>query len=103
MVVEKPTADVISLHGRPRRIPESQRIEKPSRGARRHPARLSDEDGRTADSATVIQSVDPRLPGAGFPADAAFEHQPLARRIAGVAESVRRRVTGDYQVDEFGF
>lgn len=67
---------------------------------------LSDPGGARASAeeiAAVVREIDERR-GAGATTPAADETPTeLARRIAAVAEFVRKRMTGDYTVDEFGF
>lgn len=69
---------------------------------RRHPSLLSDPDGRASGEqiAAVVHKLDPHRNGTG-----GVDETPnaLARTVAAVAEFLRRRLTGDYTVDEFGF
>jgi 1-acyl-sn-glycerol-3-phosphate acyltransferase len=70
---------------------------------RRHPS-LPAEQGRRASAgqiAAVVREIDQRRGGAA--GEAKETPNELAERIAAVAEFVRRRLTGDYTVDEFGF
>jgi len=61
------------------------------------------EPGRAADDmAAVVREIDAHRAGAGA-TEAPDEPSELARRIGAVAEFARRRLTGDYNVDEFGF
>ena len=53
--------------------------------------------------AAVVREIDQArsfVDGAVTPAD---EPNELAQRIAGISEFIRKRMTGDYVVDEFGF
>lgn len=64
---------------------------------------LSDPAGASAEEiAAVVREIDELRAGGSAPP---VEEAPteLARRIAAVAEFVRKRMTGDYTVDEFGF
>ncbi len=71
-------------------------------GMQRHPSMRSRRAVGTAaeDIAAVVGEIDGRRVGAGGAPDGPND---LARRIGAVAEFVRRRLTGDYSVDEFGF
>jgi 1-acyl-sn-glycerol-3-phosphate acyltransferase len=53
--------------------------------------------------AAVVREIDDRR--GSVPGGAAVDESPneLAQRIAAVAEFVRKRMSGDYTVDEFGF
>jgi 1-acyl-sn-glycerol-3-phosphate acyltransferase len=100
-VVAKPNANVIPLNTNARRA--TSRRQATSGPERRHPSALSEREGRAsagqiAQTAAVRDVGPPRsTPAAsGTPTEA-------AQRIAGIAGFVRRRLTGDYAVDEFGF
>src|SRR5882762_449778 len=73
--------------------------------SRRHPSVLSDSGGRASAEqiAAVVREIDHRRGAvAGMPT---AENTPseLSKRIGSVAEFVRKRMMGDYTVDEFGF
>lgn len=68
-----------------------------SRGASRSKAGDS-RDGSAEDIAAVIREFESRRGGASEQALG-----ELAQRIAGAADFLRRRLAGDYAVDEFGF
>ncbi|MBV8346604.1 MAG: acyltransferase family protein [Mycolicibacterium sp.] len=53
--------------------------------------------------AATVHHIDQRRRTAGTREQAAERPSALAARVAAVAEFVRRRLTGDYSVDEFGF
>ena len=53
--------------------------------------------------AAVVREIDQRRGGPAGVAPVADEPTELAKRIAAVAEFVRKRMAGDYVVDEFGF
>src|SRR5262249_16747467 len=66
---------------------------------------LSDPDSRASaeDIAAVVREIDARRSAAGAPVEPAPEPNELAKLVGGVAAFMRRRLTGDYAVDEFGF
>lgn len=99
-------AKVIPLHsnsgrsGAARRA-AAQRIDS----SRRHPSLLADPGSRASAEqiAAVVREIDQhRGAVGGGQADDATPTE-LAKRIAGVGEFIRKRMTGDYTVDEFGF
>jgi 1-acyl-sn-glycerol-3-phosphate acyltransferase len=53
--------------------------------------------------AAVVREIDQHRSGATGSASAEQTPNELALRIAAVAEFIRKRMTGDYTVDEFGF
>ncbi|CAN5512340.1 lysophospholipid acyltransferase family protein [soil metagenome] len=101
----EPRAKVIPLHGNTSRAAAARRAGLRADAARRHPSLLSDPDGRaSADRmAAVVREIDAhRNTAAGMPIEDDTPNE-LAQRIAAVAEFARKRLTGDYVVDEFGF
>ena len=83
-------ANVIPLHK------NAGRATAQRRAVQRHPATL----GQHAERLTaIVHELDEQRAGEGA------EPSPtdFARRVAAAAEFLRRRLTGDYQVDEFGF
>lgn len=102
----EPNAKVIPLHsnsnrGAAQRRAAAQRVDS----ARRHPSLLTDPGSRASAEqiAAVVREIDERrggVPGAPEPDASPTE---LAKRIAAVADFVRKRWIGDYTVDEFGF
>lgn len=75
-------------------------LEEYSRRYAAQPAQVPELLGEAA--APVLAELDRRR-RARATAEAGGPVGGLARRVAGAAEFVRRRVTGDYAVDEFGF
>src|SRR6201997_5026853 len=103
MVAGEPKAKVIPLHGDPGRAAAQRRAAQRADAASRHPSLLSDPGSRASaeEMAAVVREIDAHRGGAA--AESPPEPNELAKRIASVAEFVRRRLTGDYSVDEFGF
>lgn len=102
----EPKAKVIPLHGNSGRGAAQRRAAaQRAEAARRHPSLLTDPGSHaSADQvAAVVREID-QLRGAA--AGSGVESAPpneLAQRIAAVADFIRKRMTGDYTVDEFGF
>ncbi len=105
-VAGEPKANVIPLHsnsgrGAAARRAAAQRADR----SRRHPSLLTDS-GKHASAdqiAAVVREIDQRRGfAAGGPAEEVVPNE-LATRIGAVAEFVRKRLLGDYEVDEFGF
>jgi 1-acyl-sn-glycerol-3-phosphate acyltransferase len=98
-------AKVIPLHGNSGRAAAARRAGQRADAARRHPSLLSDPDIRaSADQmAAVVREIDQHRNAASLAADEDAAPNELALGIAAVAEFVRKRLTGDYVVDEFGF
>lgn len=98
-------AKVIPLHGNSSRAAAARRAGLRADAARRHPSLLSDPADRASAEqiAAVVREIDAHRSGAA--ASSADNDAPneLAQRIAAVAEFARKRFTGDYVVDEFGF
>jgi 1-acyl-sn-glycerol-3-phosphate acyltransferase len=99
-------AKVIPLHSNSSRAAAQRRAAARAEGARRHPSLLSDPGSRASAEqiAAVVREIDERRGGLATGVPGA-EQPPneLAKRIASVAEFVRKRMMGDYTVDEFGF
>ena len=97
-------AKVIPLHSNSTRA-SAQRRAAAREGARRHPSLLDDPGSRASAEqiAAVVREIDDRRGVAGGAADVDEGPNELAQRIASVAEFVRKRMSGDYVVDEFGF
>jgi 1-acyl-sn-glycerol-3-phosphate acyltransferase len=99
-------AKVIPLHSNSgRSLAQRRAAAARTESSRRHPSLLTDTGGRaSADQiAAVVHEIDQRRNAvAGTPT---VEETPteLAKRIAAVAEFIRKRMMGDYTVDEFGF
>ena len=102
----EPKAKVIPIHGNPGSTAAQRRAGQRADTARRHPSSLS-EPGSYASAeemAAVVREIDAhRTTAADGAPDQPEEPNELARRIGAIAEFVRRRLTGDYRVDEFGF
>ena len=98
-------AKVIPLHSNTGRQAAQRRAAARGEAARRHPSLLSDPSGRASAEqiAAVVREIDDRRSAAAGAPPADESPNELARRIAGVAEFVRKRMMGDYTVDEFGF
>jgi 1-acyl-sn-glycerol-3-phosphate acyltransferase len=61
---------------------------------------------RTEPAAPVEDAAADAEPGAEYGADRGTEHRPgdeWERKVAGALAFVRRRLTGEYEIDEFGF
>jgi 1-acyl-sn-glycerol-3-phosphate acyltransferase len=103
-VAGEPKAKVIPLHANPDRVAAQRRAGQRGDASGRHPSMLSDTGSRASaeDLAAVVREIDAHRTASGAP-QKPKEPNELARRIATVAEFVRRRLTGDYSVDEFGF
>ncbi len=98
-------AKVIPLHSNTGRQAAQRRAATRGAAARRHPSLLSDPAGRASAEqiAAVVREIDDRRSAAAGASQADESPNELARRIASVAEFVRKRMMGDYTVDEFGF
>ncbi|MBI3216162.1 MAG: acyltransferase family protein [Mycobacterium sp.] len=96
-------AKVIPLHGSPGRA-AARRASERADAARRHPSLLADPDDRASaeEMAAVVREIDQHRAAANSPAGDA-EPNELAQRIASFAEFLRKRLSGDYAVDDFGF
>ena len=98
-------AKVIPLHSNSSRSSAQRRAAAArAESSRRHPSLLSDNGGRASAEqiAAVVREIDQRRGAvAGRPAEETPSE--LAKRIARVAEFIRKRMMGDYTVDEFGF
>lgn len=98
-------AKVIPLHSNPNRAAAQRRAGQRSEASRRHPSLLSDPDARASAEqiAAVVREIDQHRRAAGGKPEAASSGNDLAQRVGAVAEFLRQRVTGDYNIDEFGF
>ena len=99
-------AKVIPLHSNSGRSTAARRAAAArAESSRRHPSLLS-EGGAHASAeeiAAVVHEID-QVRGGPFGApDEDETPTELARRIAAGAEFIRKRMMGDYTVDEFGF
>jgi len=105
MVADKSTADVISLHERSRRAAEQPGVGQRSGVYGRHHTPPADQHGRTPvpPGMSPAQVADQRPSHAHARDRNAGPHRKLLQRIADASVYCRRRLTGDYTVDEFGF
>jgi 1-acyl-sn-glycerol-3-phosphate acyltransferase len=97
-------AKVIPLHSNTGRASAQRRAAR-AESTRRHPS-LLDESGRRASAeqvAAVIHEIDEHR--GSVPGGDGVDEGPneLAQRIGAVGEFLRKRMSGDYTVDEFGF
>jgi 1-acyl-sn-glycerol-3-phosphate acyltransferase len=104
-VAGEPKAKVIPLHSNPSRAAAARRAGQRAEATRRHPSLLSDPDTRASAEqiAAVVREIDQHRSRAGAPSVADESPNELAQRVGAVAEFFRKRFTGDYSVDEFGF
>jgi len=99
-------AKVIPLHSNSGRSTAQRRAAAArAESSRRHPSLLSDGGSRASAEqiAAVVREIDQRRGGVSGTAAADETPSELARRIAAGAEFIRKRMMGDYTVDEFGF
>jgi 1-acyl-sn-glycerol-3-phosphate acyltransferase len=98
-------AKIIPLHTNSGRAAAQRRADQRAAASRRHPSVLSDSGNRaSADQmAAVVREIDEHRSAAGATAAGESSGNEFAQRVAAVAEYVRQRITGDYDVDEFGF
>jgi 1-acyl-sn-glycerol-3-phosphate acyltransferase len=95
-------AKVIPLHGNPGSVGAQRRAR--AEASRRHPSVLAGAgQASVEDVAAMVSEIDAHRSGAAGASAGPEELNDLARRVAGVATFLRRRLTGDYSVDEFGF
>ncbi|MGV0740830.1 lysophospholipid acyltransferase family protein [Mycolicibacterium sp. XJ870] len=101
----EPKAKVIPLHGNPNRASAQRRAAQRSESARRHPSVLADPGTRASAEqiAAVVREIDERRGAASGGPAAEESPTELAKRIAAASEFIRKRMAGDYGVDEFGF
>jgi 1-acyl-sn-glycerol-3-phosphate acyltransferase len=99
-------AKVIPLHGNSGRSSAARRAAAArGEGSRRHPSLLSDGAGQASAEqiAAVVHEIDQaRGTATGVPVAEETPNE-LALRIGAAAEFIRKRMMGDYTVDEFGF
>ena len=98
-------AKVIPLHSNSSRASAQRRAAARADGARRHPSLHEDPGSRASAEqiAAVVREIDYRRGAAGSAAVVDEGPSELAQRIAAIADFIRRRMAGDYTVDEFGF
>jgi 1-acyl-sn-glycerol-3-phosphate acyltransferase len=99
-------AKVIPLHSNSGRSSAARRAAAQRvDGSRRHPSLLADPNNHASAEqiAAVVREIDQhRGAAAGMPVEDVTPTE-LAKRIASVADFIRKRMMGDYTVDEFGF
>lgn len=98
-----PEATVISLNEYPASAVAGGRArQRVDHIYRQHSSMLSRQNGGAADEdiVAVVHDIERRRNAAREAPDRPDE---LGRRIGAIAEFLRRRLTGDYAVDEFGF
>jgi 1-acyl-sn-glycerol-3-phosphate acyltransferase len=98
-------AKVIPLHGNSSRAAAARRAGQRADAARRHPSLLSDPEVRASPEqiAAVVREIDQHRSAASEASPVDEAPNELALKIAAVAEFARKRLSGDYTVDEFGF
>ncbi|MCV7260448.1 lysophospholipid acyltransferase family protein [Mycobacterium shimoidei] len=98
-------AKVIPLHTNPNRPAAQRRAGQRAQASRRHPSLLSEPTGRASAEqiAAVVREIDQRRRAASAKPEDDGSASDLVRWVSAVAEFVRQRITGDYNVDEFGF
>ncbi len=102
----EPRAKVIPLHSNSNRSAAQRRAAaQRADSARRHPSLLTDPGSHASAEqlAAVVREIDQHRGGGAGALDADTPPNELAKRIAAVADFVRKRMTGDYSVDDFGF
>jgi 1-acyl-sn-glycerol-3-phosphate acyltransferase len=105
-VAGEPKAKVIPLHSNSGRSAAQRRVAaQRAEGSRRHPSLLTDSGSRASAEqiAAVVREIDQRRSAVSGTPKADAGPTELAKRVAAVAEFVRKRMMGDYTVDEFGF
>ncbi len=98
-------ANVIPLHTNRGRVAARRRPGQRDDASRQHPSFLSDPLGRASAEqiAGVVREIDEHRRASGTGSGAEAPLNELAQQVASVAGFLRKRVTGDYEVDEFGF
>jgi 1-acyl-sn-glycerol-3-phosphate acyltransferase len=99
-------AKVIPLHSNSGRSSVQRRAAAArAESSRRHPSLLSDPGGRASAEqiAAVVHEIDQRRGAVTGTPTAEEIPSELAKRVAAGAEFIRKRLMGDYTVDEFGF
>ena len=105
-VAGEPKAKVIPLHSNSSRSSAARRAAAArAEGSRRHPSLLTDSGGRASAEqiAAVVREIDQRRGAVSGTETVEETPSELAKRIGSIAEFIRKRMMGDYTVDEFGF
>jgi 1-acyl-sn-glycerol-3-phosphate acyltransferase len=102
----EPRAKVIPLHGNSSRGAAQRRAASArADAASRHPSVLTDPGSHASAEqiAAVVRDIDQRRGAVGGAGVEDVTPNELAQRIGAVAEFIRKRMMGEYTVDEFGF
>src|SRR6516164_1276926 len=108
IVAGETRANVIPLHTNRGRVAARRRADQRAESSRQHPSLLSDPRGRASAEqiAAVVREIDEHRRAAGAAGTSGTAEAPLnelAERVAAVSGFLRKRLIGDYSVDEFGF
>jgi 1-acyl-sn-glycerol-3-phosphate acyltransferase len=100
-----PNAKVIPLQRYAVETAATRRAQQRAEGMRQHPSAQPRRQGAASgyDLDAVVRPIHAHWSAASSAGETAAVPNALATRVAAVAEFLRRRVTGDYAVDEFGF
>src|SRR3984885_8569790 len=95
----------IPVHGNSGRAAAQRRAGQRTRASRQHPSLLSEPDTRASadEIAAVVREIDQHRRDAGARAEVEQPSNELVQKVSAVADFLRHRLAGDYQVDEFGF
>jgi 1-acyl-sn-glycerol-3-phosphate acyltransferase len=104
-VAGEPKAKVIPLHSNSGRSSAQRRAVAARAESSRHPSVVTNAGGRASAEqiAAVVREIDRRRGAVAGTPTAEETPSEAVKRLAAVAEFIRRRMTGDYVVDEFGF
>jgi 1-acyl-sn-glycerol-3-phosphate acyltransferase len=105
IVAGETRANVIPLHSNRGRVAARRRADQRADASRQHPSLLTDPHGRASAEqlAAVVSEIDEHRRSTGAAATAEAPLNEFAQQVAAVAGFFRKRLTGDYTVDEFGF
>jgi 1-acyl-sn-glycerol-3-phosphate acyltransferase len=105
IVAGETRANVIPLHSNRGRVAARRRAGQRAEDSGQHPSLLTDPgSGASAEQiAAVVREIDEHRRAAGAPSATEAPLNEVAERVAAVAGFLRKRLTGDYSVDEFGF
>jgi 1-acyl-sn-glycerol-3-phosphate acyltransferase len=98
-------AKVIPLHGNSSRAAAQRRAGQRTQVSRQHPSLLSEPDSRASadEIAAVVREIGEHRRQAGSGSETDQTGNELVEKVGAVANFLRQRLAGDYQVDEFGF
>jgi len=104
-VASEPNAAVIALDAHRVRTSAGNRAAKRADAMRRHPSAVSRRDRRASgdEIAASVGEIAAHRAWSGAARETPEKPNELARRVAAVAQFLRRRLVGQYPVDEFGF